>query len=85
MATNEKAKVAVIIPALDEEEAIGRVLSEIPTVIDTVIVVDNGSSDDTANIARSLGAKVISESQKGYGRACAACQDQKKHRSPCRG
>jgi len=72
MATNEKAKVAVIIPALDEEEAIGRVLSEIPTVIDTVIVVDNGSSDDTANIARSLGAKVISESQKGYGRACAA-------------
>mgnify|MGYP001224670464 CR=1 FL=1 len=72
VASNEKTKIAVIIPALDEEEGIGRVLSEIPAVIDTVIVVDNGSSDATESVARSLGAKVISEPRKGYGRACAA-------------
>ena len=68
----ENAKIAVVIPALDEEEAIGTVLSEIPIAINTVIVVDNGSSDETANIARSFGAKVINEPRKGYGRACAA-------------
>lgn len=63
-------KVSVIIPTLNEEDAIGKVLAEVRAinVVDEVIVVDS-STDATAKIAESLGAKVISESRKGYGRA----------------
>jgi glycosyltransferase involved in cell wall biosynthesis len=63
--------IAVIIPALNEEEAIGQVLAEIPagTVAD-VIVVDNGSTDRTAEVARAAGARVVTESRRGYGSAC---------------
>ncbi len=63
-------KIAVIIPALDEEEAIGQVLREIPTGIEEVIVVDNGSRDRTAEKARDAGARVVFEPRRGYGRAC---------------
>lgn len=63
--------VAVLIPALNEEKSIGRVLSDIPRdVVDRVVVVDNGSTDATADIARSAGAEVIAEADRGYGAAC---------------
>ena len=65
-------KIAVIIPALDEEEAIGHVLKEIPAVVTAAIVADNGSTDRTAEVARAAGARVVTESTRGYGRACLA-------------
>lgn len=63
-----KTKVSIIIPTLNEQHAIGKVCRKIPTGIDEVIVVDS-SSDATAEIAKSFGAKVIVERRKGYGRA----------------
>ena len=62
----------MIIPALDEEEAIGQVLEEIPDVVTTVTVADNGSTDRTPERARAAGAHVVTESVRGYGRACLA-------------
>ena len=61
-------KIAIIIPALNEEENLRRLLPEIQGY--TVIVVDNGSSDATAAVARAAGALVVHESVRGYGRAC---------------
>lgn len=66
------ARVVVIIPALDEEEAIGPVLAEIPPVASEVVVVDNGSRDRTPEVARAGGARVVREPRRGYGRACLA-------------
>lgn len=66
------AKVAVIIPALNEERSIGQALSAIPAWVDDVIVADNGSSDRTAEVARSRGARVVTEPRRGYGAACLA-------------
>lgn len=62
--------IRVIIPALDEEKSIGPVLDAIPADVAEVIVVDNGSSDRTAEIARSRGATVVREPRRGYGSAC---------------
>lgn len=62
-------KITVVIPCLNEEEGIALVLSQIPSFIDEVLVVDNGSTDRTAEVASSLGAKVIREDVRGYGRA----------------
>ena len=59
----------MVIPCLNEEEGIQDVLSEIPNSVDEVIVVDNDSTDGTASIAKSLGARVIEEKVRGYGRA----------------
>ena len=66
--------ISVIIPALNEEEPIGAVVRDcLATGLpQEVIVVDNGSSDRTAERARSAGARVVSEPKPGYGRACAA-------------
>lgn len=64
--------VAVVIPALNEAEAIGAVLAAIPRVVGTVVVADNGSTDDTADLARAGGATVVVEPRRGYGRACQA-------------
>ena len=62
-------RVSVIIPTKNEEEAIGKVLAEIPRdIVDEIIVVDS-SNDRTSEIAEIYGAKVIKESRKGYGRA----------------
>ncbi len=61
--------ITVIIPCLNEEEAIEQVLSGIPEFVDEVIVVDNDSTDRTAEVAARLGAKVIGEPIRGYGRA----------------
>ena len=67
------AIVSVVIPCLDEQEPIGGVVREVLAEgIDEVIVVDNGSRDATAERARDAGARVVSEPQRGYGRACAA-------------
>ena len=66
--------VSVVIPALNEEEPIAKVVRECLTtgIPDEVIVVDNGSDDRTAERAREAGARVVSEPRRGYGRACMA-------------
>jgi glycosyltransferase involved in cell wall biosynthesis len=62
---------ALVIPALDEEPAIARTLDSVPRdLYRTILVADNGSRDRTAEIARSHGATVVSEPQRGYGAAC---------------
>lgn len=66
------APIALIIPALDEEDAIGSLLAEIDRkLIRDVIVGDNGSRDATAAIARERGAVVVHVDERGYGAACA--------------
>ncbi len=62
-------QITVVIPCLNEEEGIGQVLALIPSFVDEVIVVDNDSTDGTADIAASMGARVIRENVRGYGRA----------------
>lgn len=65
------ARLAVLIPALDEEAALPHVLADLPRdLLDAIVVVDNGSRDRTAEVARAAGATVVSEPRKGYGRAC---------------
>jgi len=61
--------ITVIIPCLNEEQGIEKVLRAMPQFVDEVIVVDNNSTDRTSDVARSLGAKVIREEVRGYGRA----------------
>lgn len=59
----------VIIPCLNEEQGIEKVLTRMPPFVDEVIVVDNGSTDHTSEVASALGATVIREEVRGYGRA----------------
>ncbi len=61
--------ITVIIPCLNEEQGIEQVLRRLPDFVDQIIVVDNGSTDRTAEIARSFGAHVIREEVRGYGRS----------------
>jgi glycosyltransferase involved in cell wall biosynthesis len=64
-------RVSVVIPTRNEAQAIGRVLADLPSdLVNEVIVVDNHSSDETPAIASRMGARVISEARRGYGRAC---------------
>jgi glycosyltransferase involved in cell wall biosynthesis len=63
------ADVTVIIPALNEEASLPRVLADLPAV-GRAIVVDNGSTDGTARLAAEAGALVVREPQRGYGAAC---------------
>jgi glycosyltransferase involved in cell wall biosynthesis len=66
-------KISVVIPAFNEEQAIGEVVRAVPADrVHEVIVVDNGSTDDTARQASSAGARVIFEPRAGYGSACLA-------------
>ena len=60
----------MVIPALDEEQAIGLVVSEVRPLVAEVVVVDNGSRDRTAGVARASGARVVVEPRRGYGQAC---------------
>ena len=62
-------RITVVIPCLNEEEGVRRVLQDLPSFVDEVIVVDNGSTDRTASVAESMGAIVVSELSRGYGRA----------------
>ena len=65
--------VAIIIPALNEAQSIGAVLAAIPKELaPDVLVVDNGSTDRTADLAAAAGARVVREPQRGYGAACLA-------------
>jgi glycosyltransferase involved in cell wall biosynthesis len=61
--------ITVIIPCLNEEQGIEKVLRAMPEFVDEVIVVDNNSTDRTSAVAAALGAKVIREEVRGYGRS----------------
>ena len=67
-----KSRTVALVPALDEEHCIADVVAGIQPYVDRVIVVDNGSVDGTARVARETGADVVSEPRRGYGRACLA-------------
>src|SRR5947207_766427 len=62
-------RITVVIPCLNEEEGIRQVLMELPEFVDEVIVVDNNSTDRTAEVAQNMGAIVVRELHRGYGRA----------------
>jgi len=65
------APYALIIPALNEAESIGPLLAQVPPgLFSQIIVVDNGSRDATADVARAAGAQVVVEPRRGYGQAC---------------
>ena len=73
----DPARVAVLIPALDEEASLGRVIADIPRsgpgfCLARVVVADNGSRDRTPEVARAAGAEVVLEPRRGYGQACLA-------------
>ncbi len=64
-------KIGVIIPAFNEEKSIGKVLSDIPySFVQEVVVVDNNSTDNTAQVAQQRGATVLKQPKRGYGHAC---------------
>lgn len=66
-------RIAVLIPALNEEATLPAVLADLPTeFIEEVVVIDNGSSDHTVQVAHASGATVLSEPRRGYGSACLA-------------
>jgi len=66
-------RVSVVIPTLNEEAAIGTVVAEVPRdSVHEIIVVDNGSTDRTADLAARPGARVVHEPLRGYGAACLA-------------
>ena len=66
-------KISVVIPAFNEEQAIGEVVRAVPIDrIHDIVVVDNGSTDDTAAQASLAGARVVFEPRPGYGSACQA-------------
>ena len=67
------ARISVIIPALNEEQTIAQVVRDLTsTLVREVLVVDNGSTDNTATVAREAGAVVVHAPRRGYGRACAS-------------
>ncbi|NOY30713.1 MAG: glycosyltransferase family 2 protein [Planctomycetes bacterium] len=68
---SEFAEVTVVIPALNEQDALPLVLRDLPQV-GSVIVADNGSTDRTAEVALEAGAIVVDQPQRGYGSACLA-------------
>lgn len=61
--------ITVVIPCLNEEQGVERILRRMPEFVDEVVVVDNGSTDRTSEVARSFRAQVIREEVRGYGRS----------------
>ncbi|MGD1047836.1 MAG: glycosyltransferase family 2 protein [Candidatus Krumholzibacteriaceae bacterium] len=64
--------ISIVIPCYNEEQGLARVIPSLPKSVDEIIVVDNNSTDRTAEVARGLGAKVVFEKRKGYGAAYKA-------------
>jgi len=64
------ALVTVIIPAYNEQDAIAKVIQDIPEFVNEIIVVSNNSTDNTEEKAKKAGATVLQERRKGYGYAC---------------
>ena len=62
-------RISVVIPCHNEEDGIRAVLEQMPAIVDEVVVVDNASTDRTAEVARAGGARAVFEGRKGYGRA----------------
>jgi glycosyltransferase involved in cell wall biosynthesis len=70
---NSSNKIVVIIPAYNEQGSIGKVIRDIPKeLISETVVCNNGSTDNTASVAKNAGATVVFESESGYGNACLA-------------
>ena len=67
---SKESHISVVIPAYNEEQAIAKVISEVPSLVNEIIVVSNGSTDDTSKVAIEAGATVIEEPIMGYGQAC---------------
>ena len=65
----------VIIPAYNEEQSIPKVIAEIPEIVRHIVVANNNSTDRTGEVAKSAGAVVVFEPQKGYGKACLTAMD----------
>ncbi|MCK5033513.1 MAG: glycosyltransferase family 2 protein [Calditrichia bacterium] len=79
----KKQKIALLIPVFNEEGSICKVLADIPlNIVDEIVVVDNGSTDTSAQIAKSFGATVLSQHIRGYGAACLKGIDYLKSQSP---
>jgi glycosyltransferase involved in cell wall biosynthesis len=68
--TTSSLSVTVIIPAYNEEDSIAKVIKEIPSLVNEIIVVNNCSTDKTATVAATAGATVLDENRMGYGYAC---------------
>jgi glycosyltransferase involved in cell wall biosynthesis len=67
----DQVRVSVVIPTRNEAQSIGRVLADLPSdLVSEVIVVDSNSTDGTIDIAAKMGARVLHEPRRGYGRAC---------------
>ena len=62
-------RISVVIPCHNEEEGVRVVIEQMPAIVDEILVVDNASTDRTSEVARELGARVVLEPRKGYGRA----------------
>ena len=64
------ARVSVLIPCLNEAQGLRRMLPQMPAWVDEVLVVDNGSTDDSAAVAEGHAARVVGERVRGYAAAC---------------
>src|SRR5579859_7678677 len=69
--SRDQVRVSVVIPTYNEARSIGRVLADLPAdIVTEVLVVDSNSNDGTPEIAARMGARVVQEPRRGYGRAC---------------
>ncbi len=69
---HQNLKLSVVIPCYNEEDGVREVIGRIPKVVDEIVVVDNNCTDRTAEVARSLGARVVEQKTPGYGAAYKA-------------
>ena len=71
----KRTLIDVIIPAFNEERSIPLVIGGVPSFVRHIVVADNNSTDNTGVVAKSAGAQVVFEGQKGYGKACLSAMD----------
>ncbi|MGQ9644638.1 MAG: glycosyltransferase family 2 protein, partial [Ignavibacterium sp.] len=74
-------KIVVIIPAFNEEQSLPKVINEMPDFVDEIIVANNGSTDNTEEVAKKLGVTVVTENERGYGAACLKAIDYIKNKN----